>query len=140
MTGVQTCALPIYDDDAGLSLLPPLHQDEDLLCAMCNGLGHIMWECPKSQDTMAQDGEKMVEHGIFPSTKEASMEDATTMDVKSSGESEHGMFPSARESSDDAHPMAFIFGGDKVEEVEHGSFASTNGRMELRISSLSLRA
>ena len=68
------------------------------------------------------------------------MECATNMDVESSGEAEHGMFPLAKESSDDAHPMAFTFGGDKVEEVEHGSFPSTKGRMELRIPSLSLHA
>ena len=43
-----------------------------------------------------------------------------------SGDAEHGMFPSAKESSDDAHPTAFTFGGDKVEKmVEHGSFPST---------------
>ena len=35
------------------------------------------------------------------------------------------MFPSAKESCDDAHPTAFTFGGEKVEEVEHGSFPST---------------
>ena len=64
---------------------------------------------PSLLSTPLQDGEKTVEHGIFPSTKEASMEDATTMDVESSGEAEHGMFPSAKESSDDAHPMPFIF-------------------------------
>ena len=46
-----------------------------------------MWECTNGD----QDGEKMVEHGIFPSTKEASMDD----------DAEHGMFPSAMESSDD---------------------------------------
>ena len=53
------------------------------------------------------------------------MEDATTMAVESSGDAEHRMFPSVKESSDDAHPTAFTFGGEKVEEVKHGSFPST---------------
>ena len=80
-----------------------------------------MWECPNED----QDGEKTVEHGIFPSTKEASTDDAITYDHGSSDEAEHGIFPSAKESSDDAYTMALTFGGEMVEEVEHGSFPST---------------
>src|SRR5664279_4019214 len=52
---------PIYDDDVGssptpdntMSLLPLPLQDEDLLCPICNGHGHIMWDC--------QGGEKVEE-------------------------------------------------------------------------------
>jgi hypothetical protein len=47
----------------------------------------------------------MVEHGITPSTKEASIGDAITIGGESSDEAEHGMFPSAKEESDDAHLM-----------------------------------
>src|SRR5664279_5458803 len=92
---------PIYDDDVGsspatdntMSLIPPLLQDEELLCPICNGHGHVMWDCQGDN----QDGEKMVEHGIFPSTKEASNDDAITLDGASSEDAEHGMFPSAKE-------------------------------------------
>ena len=81
-----------------------------------------MWECTNED----QDDDKMVEQGIFPSTKEASMENAITFDHGSSNDdAEHGMFPSAKESSDDAYTMALTFGGEMVEEVEHGSFPST---------------
>lgn len=101
----------------------------------------MMWECQVGEQDGDQDGEKTVEHGIFPSTKEASMENAITYDhgssdddaehgmfpstMESSDEAEHGIFPSAKESSDDAYSMALTFGGDKVEKVEHGSFPST---------------
>ena len=100
-----------------------------------------MWECKVGEQDGDQDDEKTVEHGIFPSTKEASMENAITFDhgssdddaehgmfpsaMESSDEAEHGIFPSAKESSDDAYTMALIFGGEMVEEVEHGSFPST---------------
>ena len=81
-----------------------------------------MWDCQVGD----QDGEKTVEHGIFPSTKEASMDDAITYDHGSSDDDvEHGIFPSAKELSDDAYTMALTFGGELVEEVEHGSFPST---------------
>ena len=80
-----------------------------------------MWECKVGD----QDGEKTVEHGIFPSTKEASMEIAITLVDAPSEVAEHGIFPSAKESSDDAYTMALTFGGKLVEEVEHGSFPST---------------
>ena len=57
-----------------------------------------------------QDDEKTVEHWIFPSTKEATMENAITYDHGSSDDdAEHGMFPSAKESGDDAYPMALTF-------------------------------
>ena len=63
-----------------------------------------MWECQNGD----QDGEKMVEHGIFPSTKEASMENAITFDHGSSDDdAEHGLFPSAMESSDEAEHGIF---------------------------------
>ena len=78
----------------------------NLLCPLCNVHGHMMWDCQVGD----QDGEKMVEHGIFPSTKEASMDDAVTYDHGSSDDdAEHGMFPSAMESSDEAEHGIFPF-------------------------------
>ena len=80
-----------------------------------------------------QDGHKMVEHGIFPSTKVASIDDAIPIGGKPSDEAEHGMFPSAKEAiydtsdgdeSLDANLTALIFGGDLVESGEHGIFPS----------------
>ena len=84
-----------------------------------------MWECKVGEQDGDHDGEKTVEHGIFPSTMEASMDDAITLVDAPSEVAEHGMFPSAKESSDDAYTMALTFGGELVEEVEHGSFPST---------------
>ena len=84
-----------------------------------------MWECQVGEQDGEQGDDKMVEHGIFPSTKEASVDDAITFDHESSDEAKHGIFPSAKESSDDAPTMALTFGGEVVEEVEHGSFPST---------------
>jgi hypothetical protein len=55
----------------------------------------MMWECPLGD----KDDERVVEHGIFPSTTEATMSNAIT--------------------------MACTFGGDEDEKVEHGSFPST---------------
>ena len=55
-----------------------------------------MWECKVGKQDGDQGDDKMVEHGIFPSTKEASMENAITYDHGSSDDdAEHGMFPSA---------------------------------------------
>ena len=80
-----------------------------------------------------QDGDKMVEHGIFPSTKVASIDDAIPIGGEPSDEAEHGMFPSTKEAiydtsdgdeSVDANLTAFIFGGDMVENGEHGIFPS----------------
>ena len=51
---------------------------------------------PSLLSTPLQDGEKTVEHGIFPSTREASIEDATTCGGKPSEEVEHGSFPSTK--------------------------------------------
>ena len=51
-----------------------------------------MWDCQVGD----QDGEKMVEHGIFPSTKEASMDDAITLVDAPSEVAEHGMFALAK--------------------------------------------
>lgn len=80
-------------------------------------------------------GERMVEHGIFPLTMEASkdvfddiMEAAPLWDSYSetSTEAEHGMFPSAVEESDDApHLRVFIIGGVMDVVVEHRTFPST---------------
>ena len=84
-----------------------------------------MWECQVGEQEGDQDGEKTVEHGIFPSTKEASVDDAITLVDARSEVAEHGIFPSAKESSDDAYTIALTFGGEMVEEVEHGSFPST---------------
>ena len=98
-----------------------------------------MWECQVGEQDGDQDDEKTVEHGIFPSTKEVSMENAITYDHGSSeDDAEHGMFPSVMAASedvfydalsedyDDVPPqMAYIFGGVMDEEVEHGIFPST---------------
>ena len=40
-----------------------------------------------------QDEDKMVEHGIFPSTKVVSFDDAIPIGGEPSDEAEHGMFP-----------------------------------------------
>ena len=89
---------------------------------------HITWPSSKKTATM------MVEHGTFPSTKAASanlfdnMKTAPIWDSysESSTEAEHGTFPSVSEESDDSpHPTAFIFGGVKDDEVEHGTIPST---------------
>ena len=76
-----------------------------------------MWECKVGeQDGDQGDGEKTVEHGILPSTMEASMENSITFDHESSDDdAEHGIFPSAKESSDDAYTMALTFGGNPHE-------------------------
>ena len=74
-----------------------------------------MWECKVGEQDGDHDSEKTVEHGIFPSTMEASMENAITYDHGSSDDdAEHGMFPSAMESSD---------------EEEHGIFPSARSRV-----------
>ena len=66
----------------------------------------MMWECPIGD----KDDEKMVEHGIFPSTTEASMSNAITL---------------VDALNEDGQTMACIFGGDELEKVEHGSCPST---------------
>ena len=43
----------------------------------------------------SEDGDNMVEHGTFPSTKVASIDDAIPIGGEPSDEAEHGMFPSA---------------------------------------------
>ena len=70
----------------------------NLLCPLCNVKGHMMWECQFGD----QDDEKMVEHGIFPLTMEASMDDAISLVDSPSEDAEHGIFPLAVELSDDA--------------------------------------
>ena len=55
---------PIYDDDVGtsttpdtnMSLLPTLLQDGDLLCPICNGHGHVMWDCQGGEEAEEADG------------------------------------------------------------------------------------
>ena len=74
-----------------------------------------MWECQVGD----QDGEKTVEHGIFPSTMEASMDDAITLVDAPSDVAEHGIFPSAVELSDDAYTMALTVEAHGVEGTKH---------------------
>ena len=85
----------------------------------------------REQDKISSlEGEQhMVELGIFPSTEEASIDDAISIGGEPSDEAEHGMFPSAMEviydtsdgdESVDTNLMAFIFGCDKFENGEHG--------------------
>ena len=72
-----------------------------------------------------EGGNKMVDHGTFPSTKVASIDDAIPIGGEPSDEAEHGMFPSAMEASDDMMPSYGVkLGGDKVEEGEHKIFPS----------------
>ena len=54
----------------------------------------------------SEGGDERVEHGIFPSTMEAIYD------------------TSDGDESDDAHLMAFILGGDMVDDGEHGTFPS----------------
>ena len=54
----------------------------------------------------SEDGDERVEHGIFPSTMEAIYD------------------TSDGDESDDAHLLAFILGGDMVDDGEHGIFPS----------------
>ena len=97
------------------------------LCAMCNGQGHTFYECynKKVMETekkkephkisSSEDGDEMVEHGIIPSTKEASDDDT----VPSNG---------------------VIFGGERLRRLSMRFSLQPRRRMELRKSSLSLYA
>ena len=95
-----------------------------------------MWECTNDD----QDGEKMVEHGIFPSTKEASDDDAEhgmfPSAMESSDEAEHGIFPSAKESSDDAYTMALPLEARLLRRLSMGVSLQPWRRLELRTLSL----
>ena len=103
---------PMYDD-----ALYPLLQDGDLLCPICNRQGHLLWDCQGGDQDGASSEE--AEQGIFPSAMEASDDAylrAHTFGGDMVDKVEHGNFPSTKDAHgvEDIEPIPMCLSDELV--------------------------